>query len=113
MYRDTPTVLYSRIVSDLSSTSLPILSNVPIRVEMVLAESANYILCGDANRDAKQYRLNLKQCTMMAKVRTMAQGLANDLERKLAEKPLVYSLRRIEPHKINIAASLENYTASG
>ncbi len=113
VYKDTPTTIYSRITSDLSSCTLPILSNVPIRVELVHADPSNYVICPDANRDTKKYKLELKECTMLVKVRTMAQGLASDLEKRLAEKPLVYPMRRIEPHLLHISASLANYTAEG
>ena len=109
-YRNTPVPVYSQIFSDLSSSTLPLIGGVGMRLEMSLQDPSFYMLCQDADAQAKGYRLQIDSATLICPVRTLSQGLALDLEQKLLDQPVEYPVRRMECKKIEVPASLQSYT---
>ena len=109
-YKKDPTTCYTRLWTDFSSCSLPIVPDVGIRLELVLQDPAFYLHTSDKNAAKMGYRLKISAATLILPVKTLATGLALDLEKKLAEKPITYPLGRVESKMISIPASLQNFS---
>ncbi len=110
-YYSKPVPFYCRLLTDFDSCSLPIISDVGVRIELVMNDPAYYMQTKDSDREDKKYRLKVVSATLVAPIKTLSQGLALDLEKRMAEAPLVYPLKRIEEKKMSIAASLQTYTS--
>ncbi len=110
-YSDTPVEMYSKIVSDFSHTTLPMISGVSLRLEFSLQEPSFYILCPDTNGADKAYKLRILNANLAVPVLVMASGLSLDLERKLSSTPITFGLSRLETKKVLIPAGGQSFTS--
>ena len=66
-YKDTPTYLYSRLETDLSSCTLPLVSDVGLRLELQIADPAWYLITDSAGA-AKGFKLKITSSTLCVPV---------------------------------------------
>jgi len=112
VYNDTGTDFFSRVYSDLNTTSLPLVSGVNVRIELLLNDPRFYMQVRDANADTKRYRLKIESAVLQTVMRTMNPALYLDLEKRMLDSPLRYPLKRTEMKKINIPSNLSSFTTS-
>jgi len=113
IYFDKPSPVYCRLWTDFSTCSLPLLPEVTVRIEMTLNDPAFYMTCSPQELHNKKYSLHIESAVLAMPVKTMATGLALDLEKKLLQKPVAYPLRRVETKKITLPASIQTFTTDG
>ncbi len=101
--------VYSKIFTDVASMEQPMISGVGCRLDMTLNEPDFYMFCKDSNAAAKKYRLKIDSAVLIVPCKTLNPGLALDLERRLAEKPIMYRMRRMENKKVTISAGQQSY----
>ncbi len=110
-YTGNAVSVYSKLFTDFNDCPLPIPSDVALRVELLMNPPSFYITCGDADADAKQYRLHIESATLQVPCKVMNSSMALALEKRMAESPLKYPLRRIESKKLVIPASQQSFVS--
>ena len=101
--------LYAKIFSDFASTTLPLLPDMAVRLELGLNPGSFYLQCGDSDTETLGYHLKIESAALMVPVKVMAPSLALSLEKKLLTQPIHYPLKRIESKKFSISGSLQNF----
>ncbi len=101
--------LYAKIFSDFASTTLPLLPDMAVRLELGLNPGSFYLQSGDSDAETLGYHLKIESAALMVPVKVMAPSLALSLEKKLLTQPIHYPLKRIESKKFSISGSLQNF----
>ena len=109
VYHGEQVTLYARILTDWSSTNLPLPSGVSSRFEITLNDPSFYMFSKDTDAATKGYRLAIDNATMQIPVRQLSSGLSLDMEKKMTENPLVYNLRRIEEKRFEVPPGVDGF----
>ena len=109
-YSAKPVCCFSKIFTDFTSCAKPMIGGVGVRLEMHLADPGFSLLCRDQGAAAKGYHFEIESATLLVPVKTLAAGLALELDDKLSKGPVVYNVRRLEGKKLEVAASLQSFT---
>ena len=118
-----PTVVTAPLLTEFTSTSLPILSNVGLRLEMLRSPWSFYMMIQPnlaeeertpaiADFGNKKYRLNVVKAQVIVPVKTMNPSLDLKVEHMLSKKPLEYRTVRLEMVKKPIAKGLNAYSTT-
>ena len=116
-----PTVITAPVLTEFTSTSLPILPGVALRLEMKRSPWSFYMMIepnmAEANRTpaiadftAKKYRLNIVKANVIVPVNIMNASLDLKVEQMLSKKPLEYRTVRLEMVKKPIAKGRNSYS---
>ena len=108
-YYSKPLPFYAKLTTAFSSTTLPLLPDMGVRIELTLNDPKFVLLSPDSDATDKGYRFQVEAATLMVPVKVMSTALAVDLEARLAETPISYPLQRSEPKKFTIPASVQSF----
>lgn len=100
-FSDTPIAMMSKIFSNLTSTTYPILSNVTARIELTFQNPSFYMQDFGADSADKKFRIKCSAADLLIPTRTLNLGLYADLELRLNQKPLLYPVKRVQLNKFN------------
>ncbi len=108
-YFSKPIPFFSRLLTSFSSCSLPLLPEMSVRIELNMNDPKFYLLSPDANAEAKGYHFRIEAATLMVPILVMSSALALNLEKRMMETPITFPLKRSDPKKFTIAASLQSF----
>ena len=118
-----PTSASAPLLTEFSSTNMPLISNVGVRIELSRASPNFYLMLDpelaadavpawEAALEEKKYKLLIDKIQIVVPVKTMNPSLDLKVEQRLAQKPLEYRTVRMEMSKKPIAKGLNTFSTT-
>lgn len=105
VFSDKRATLFADLLTEFSASSVPMINQVGIRVELLLNKPEFYLqsTAGDAAKcSEKKYKLNIHSAELSIPIKTMTPSLSLALERKLHTSNLEYNTVRMDLRRILI-----------